>query len=164
MQFIALQVNAAIKASETKSVLLLLETMAGQGNTVGYTFQQLATIIKHTKEKKRIGVCFDTCHAFVAGYDFHSKSLYGAMWQNFDETIGLEKLKAFHINDSKKELGSRVDRHEEIGKGTIPINSFSLIMKDRKFHDIPKIIETPEGTNKIEHDKKNIEALRDLAK
>lgn len=163
LQFIAQQIDDAIKTSNTKKVLLLLETMAGQGNTVGYTFQQLATIIKHAKEKKRIGICFDTCHAFASGYDFHNKYLYEAMWQKFDQTIGLEKLKAFHINDSKKELGSKIDRHEEIGKGVIPISSFSLIMKDKKFYNIPKIIETPEGTNKTEFDRKNIQKLKTLA-
>lgn len=163
LQFVAEQIDTAIKTSETKNVLLLLETMAGQGNTIGYTFQQLATIIKHSEQKDRIGICFDTCHAFVAGYDFHNESLYKSMWQDFEKTIGLNKLKMFHMNDSKKELGSRVDRHEEIGKGTIPVNSFALILKDERFQNIPKIIETPEGSNKIEYDKKNIEALRKLA-
>lgn len=163
LQFIAEQIDLAINTSQTKHVSLLLETMAGQGNTLGYTFQQLASIIKYSEQKNRIGICFDTCHAFAAGYDFHNESLYHSMWQEFDKTIGLDKLKAFHINDSKKELGSRVDRHEDIGKGMIPVKAFTLILKDSRFQDIPKIIETPEGSDKIEHDKKNIEALRMLA-
>lgn len=163
LRFIAEKINVAIQASQTKHVGLLLETMAGQGNTVGHTFQQLASIINHCEQKERIGVCFDTCHAFAAGYDFHNESLYSSMWQEFDNTIGLSKLKAFHINDSKKNLGSKVDRHEDIGKGAIPKKSFSFILKDSRFQDIPKIIETPEGTNKIEHDRKNIEELKALS-
>lgn len=163
LQFIAQQIDVAIEKSHTKKVLLLLETMAGQGNTLGHTFQQLETIIKNASHADRIGICFDTCHAFAAGYNFDTPSTYNDMWQEFDNTIGLHKLKAFHINDSKKELNSRVDRHEEIGKGKIPTNSFSLILKDKRFQHIPKIIETPEGTNKTEHDRKNIRTLQELA-
>jgi len=162
LQFVAQQIDVAITTSKTHTVILLLETMAGQGKTIGHTFRQLATIIQHAHHKSRIGVCFDTCHAFVAGYDFHTPELYKKMWHEFDTTIGLEKLKAFHINDSKKELGSKVDRHEEIGLGKIPLSAFELILKDLKFKNIPKIIETPEGSNKVEHDKKNLEVLRKL--
>ena len=162
LRFVAQQIDFAMTASQTHHVALLLETMAGQGNTVGYTFAQLATIIKHVHHASRIGVCFDTCHAFVAGYDFHTPDLYKKMWQEFDITIGLEKLKAFHINDSKKEIGSKVDRHEDIGKGQIPLSAFKLLLNDKRFQKIPKVIETPEGEDKIEHDKKNIEKLREL--
>lgn len=163
LQFTAEQIDFAIKKSGTKNVELLLETMAGQGNTIGYNFQQLGSIIRNSQQADRIGVCFDTCHAFVSGYDFHSQPLYDAMWKEFDEEIGIHKLKAFHMNDSKKELGSKVDRHEEIGEGTIPISSFAFILKDKRFQGIPKIIETPEGTDKAANDRKNVEALRDLA-
>ena len=163
LEFIANRIDEAITISKTKKVFLLIETMAGQGKTIGYKFSQLATIIKNTNHKRRIGICFDTCHVFVAGYDFSTKSSYDSLWKEFDETIGIKKLKAFHINDSKKEFGSKIDRHENIGQGKIPINSFSLIMNDKRFADIPKIIETPEGLNKIENDKKNIEKLYDLA-
>lgn len=163
LEFIAHQLNKAITRSKTTHVMVLLETMAGQGNTVGQTFEQLATIIKHTEHKRRVGVCFDTCHAFVAGYDFSTPALYKAMWHEFDKTIGLHKLKAFHINDSKKDLESKIDRHEDIGKGKIPLEAFSLIMNDRQFADIPKIIETPKGDD-LQSDKKNIEKLKNLVK
>jgi len=92
---------------------ILLETMAGQGSQVGYTFEQLAQIIKFSKHKKRIGICFDTCHAFAAGYDFRTENSYNLMWEHFDKTIGINKLKAIHLNDSHKDLGSRVDRHAD---------------------------------------------------
>lgn len=161
--FISQNIDLAIDQSQTKSVMVLLEIMAGQGNTVGSTFEQLARIIQFSHEKRRIGICFDTCHAFVGGYEFHTPSSYKAMWKKFDTLIGLHKLKAFHINDSKKDLGSRVDRHEDIGKGKIPTDAFTLILKDKKFKDIPKIIETPKGEVDTISNKKNIEKLRNLA-
>ena len=122
---------------------ILLETMAGQGTGIGYTFEHLATIIKNSSFKKRLGICFDTCHAFVAGYDFTTEKAYDQMWQHFDKVVGIEKLKVIHLNDSKKELGSRVDRHTHIGKGSIGLKAFELLMNDPRFFDIPKILETP---------------------
>ena len=128
------------------STMILLETMAGQGSSTCYTFEQIKKIVQHSSNKRRIGVCFDTCHAFAAGYDFRTPEKYEKMWQKFDKIIGLSKLKALHINDSKKELGSRVDRHEHIGKGKIGTKGFSLIFNDERFFDIPKILETPAQT------------------
>jgi deoxyribonuclease-4 len=122
---------------------ILIETMAGQGSQVGYTFEQLAQIIKHSTHKNRIGVCFDTCHAFVAGYDFRTEKTYNAMWNDFDKTIGLNKLKAIHVNDSQKDLGSHIDRHADIGKGKIGLTAFGLLFNDPALFDIPKILETP---------------------
>ncbi|MGC2310779.1 MAG: deoxyribonuclease IV [Candidatus Babeliaceae bacterium] len=122
---------------------ILLENMAGQGTSIGYTFEQLATLIELIKPKSRIGICFDTCHAFASGYDFTTPEKYAAMWKQFDDIIGLKYLHAFHLNDSKKELGSRVDRHEDIGKGKLGIETFKLIINDKRFFDIPKVLETP---------------------
>jgi len=160
--FIADNINKALEKAGPKKVTLLLETMAGQGSTVGNTFEQLATILKHVKDHNNVGICFDTCHAFAAGYQFDTPELYKKMWDNFDKTIGINKLKAFHVNDSKKELGSKVDRHEDIGKGLIGQNAFKMIMRDNRFVNIPKIIETP-LENGLEDHKRNIDTLKEYA-
>lgn len=141
-------------------VVILLEIMAGQGSTVCYTFEQLAYILNNSAHKKKLGICFDTCHAFAAGYDFRTAQSYKAMWENFDAIIGLEYLKAIHLNDSKKELNSRVDRHEEIGKGHIGQTAFKLIMNDDRLFDVPKILETPKD-DLIDYEK-NMEFLKSL--
>ncbi|HLW72787.1 MAG TPA: deoxyribonuclease IV [Candidatus Babeliales bacterium] len=139
---------------------ILLETMAGQGTSVGYTFEHLAQIIKHSEHKKRLGVCFDTCHAFAAGYDFSTEKTYNLMWEQFDKIVGINKIKAFHINDSQKDLGSRVDRHTDIGKGKMGLKAFKLLFNDPTFFDIPKILETPK--NDLSDDKKNMDTLFSL--
>lgn len=139
---IATNLNKILKATPGKT-MLLLETMAGQGSTVCHTFETIAHIIKQSKYKHRLGVCFDTCHAFVAGYDFRTQKTYDAMWKEFDHIIGLNKLKVIHINDSKRELGSKVDRHAEIGKGKLGLQAFRLLCNDKRFFNIPKILETP---------------------
>lgn len=139
---------------------ILLETMAGQGSQVGYTFEQIAHIIKQSTHKKRIGVCFDTCHAFAAGYDFSTEKTYHSMWQDFDKIIGIEKLKAIHVNDSQKECGSRVDRHADIGKGKIGLKAFELIFNDPKLFDVPKILETPRA--ELADYRKNMDTIEEL--
>lgn len=128
------------------NTMLLLETMAGQGGSIGSQLEDIAYIRKHSQFKKRIGVCFDTCHAFVAGYDYTTPQKYEAVWNKFDDVIGLKHLKAIHLNDSKKELGSRVDRHACIGKGFIPIEAFKMLCNDPRFFDVPIILETPNET------------------
>lgn len=142
------------------NTMLLLETMAGQGTSVCYRFEDIATIIRLSKNSKKIGVCFDTCHAFAAGYDFRDPATYKAMWLQFDTIIGLEKLKAIHLNDSKKDLGTRVDRHENIGKGKIGLNAFRSIINDKKLASIPKILETPKTT--LDQDKLNMSVIQKL--
>lgn len=127
-------------------VKILLETMPGQGTQVCYKFDQIGYIFDHIKNKKRIGVCLDTCHIFAAGYDFSVKKGYEKVMQEFDKAIGFRRLKVFHINGSKKALGSRVDRHENVGKGKIGKEAFRLLFNDERFFDIPKILETPKGT------------------
>ena len=144
----------------TGNTMLLLETMAGQGSSLGTTFQELAFIREKITHKNKIGFCFDTCHAFAAGYDFTNKDLYKKMWQEFDTIAGIEHIKAFHINDSKKELNCHVDRHEDIGKGAIGLEAFKLIMNDDRFIDIPKILETPKDSP--EDDLRNLETLKKL--
>jgi deoxyribonuclease-4 len=142
LQRISENLNLILSKTTSKTVLLL-ENMAGQGSVVCYKFEQLKTVYDQIEFKNRVGYCFDTCHAFAAGYDFRTLATYEKMWQEFDQILGIDNLKAIHINDSKKELGSRVDRHEEIGKGQLGLETFSLLFNDERFYDIPKILETP---------------------
>lgn len=142
------------------STMILLETMAGQGTSVGNTFEQLALLRSLVEEKKRIGVCFDTCHAWAAGYDFSSPESYHELWKQFDKIIGLEYLKACHINDSLKPRGSKVDRHADIGKGTMGLSTFELIMNDKNLFYLPKILETP--SHELSQYAHNLSILRSL--
>jgi deoxyribonuclease-4 len=121
--------------------------MAGQGSSLCRTFEELGSVYKklHKQHKDKISICFDTCHAFAAGYDFRTQKTYDALWQKFDETIGLKALSVMHLNDSKKELGCHVDRHENIGKGMLGLEPFRLIMNDPVLQNVPKILETPPG-------------------
>ena len=138
-------INSVLDGDDGKA-MILLENMAGQGTNVGYKFEHLGYIIKNVKQPSRVGVCFDTCHAFAAGYDFRKEDGYEAMWKSFAKHVGLRKLKAIHVNDSKRECGSRVDRHEDIGKGKLGLSAFLLLFNDKRFFAIPKILETPKAT------------------
>ena len=140
--------------------MVLLETMAGQGSNLGYQFEHLAELYQQSTHKKRVGICLDTCHIFAAGYKFDTQEHYENIWNQFDNIIGLNLLKVIHLNDSKKELGSRVDRHEDIGKGKIGLESFKMIMNDKRFFDIPKIIETPKED--LNDDLRNMKTLVQL--
>lgn len=142
-------------------VMVLLEITAGQGSTIGSTFEELQAIIDQVKESDRLGVCFDTCHAFAAGYDISNKKGWLKTFREFNKIIGLDKLKVFHVNDSKKELGSRRDRHEHIGKGELGLEAFRLLMNDRRFKKIPKTLETPKGED-LKEDIENLNLLRSL--
>lgn len=142
-------------------VNILLETMAGQGSSIGHQFEQLAHIRSKVSHKKRIGVCLDTCHIFAAGYDFTTPAKYQAMIEAFDTIIGLEHLQAIHLNDSKKGCGARVDRHAHIGEGAIGLEAFKLLMNDPRLFAVPKILETPKEET-LEHDIKNLSVLRGL--
>ena len=155
IQQISNNLNKVLK--KNSDITILLETMAGQGTSIGHKFEQLAEIIKQSDFKKQLGVCFDTCHAFVAGYDFGTEKSYKKTWEQFDTIIGLGKLKAIHVNDSKKEIGSRVDRHTDIGKGKIGREAFKLLFNDQHFFDIPKILETPKDD--LTDDKRNLETI-----
>lgn len=127
----------------TSSTTLLLENMAGQGSTLCRSLEAIATIIAGIDDKKRIGTCLDTCHAFAAGYNFTTPTDYEKFWGQFNNTIGIKYLKAIHLNDSKRECGSHVDRHENIGKGQIGLEAFGLLMNDNHLATVPKILETP---------------------
>lgn len=143
--------------------MILLETTAGQGTNVGYTFKHLRAIIDGSSHPDRFGICYDTCHTFAAGYDITSEAGYKAVWEEFDRIIGIDRLQCFHINDSKKGLNCRVDRHEHIGQGAMGLSAFRFIMNDPRFVKIPKILETPKGDND-EMDEVNLKTLRDLVK
>lgn len=131
---------------KTEGVKAVIENTAGQGSNLGFTFDQIARIIAGVKDKSRVGVCIDPCHAFAAGYDLSTADGYEAMWKSFDEIIGLQYLSGMHINDSKKGLGSHIDRHESLGKGAIGSEFFSLMMNDPRLDNIPLILETPDDT------------------
>lgn len=141
--------------------LVLLETTAGQGTNLGRTFEELQIIISGSKYPDRFGVCFDTCHTFAAGYNTATPEGYVEVMTQFDRILGLQRLHCFHLNDSKKGLGSRVDRHEQIGQGALGLEPFRFIMNDQRFTAIPKILETPKGDND-EMDQVNLKVLRDL--
>ncbi len=139
----------------------VIETTAGQGTSLGYRFEQIRKLMDAVEERDRIAVCLDTCHVFAAGYDIATEKGYEDTFQEFDNTIGLNRLVAFHVNDSRRERGSRVDRHEHIGKGKIGLNGFKLLMNDERFQDVPKILETDKGPD-MKEDILNMNVLRGL--
>ncbi|NPA27829.1 MAG: deoxyribonuclease IV [Epsilonproteobacteria bacterium] len=139
---IAESINLAIEATKDSDVVLVIENTAGQGSNLGYKFEHLAYLIQKTENKDRIGVCIDTCHMFAAGYDIRTKEAYKKSWEEFDRVIGFKYLKGMHINDSKAKLGSRVDRHHNLGYGEIGIEFFKMLMRDKRFDNIPLILET----------------------
>jgi deoxyribonuclease IV len=140
---------------------ITLEITAGQGSCLGFRFEQIGAIIDATKHGERLRVCFDTAHAFAAGYDIRSQEGYERTFSEFDAAIGIKQLAAFHLNDSKKELNSRVDRHEHIGKGYIGVQAFRRLMNDRRFWGLPMCLETPKGPN-LKEDRMNLKLLRSL--
>ncbi len=163
LKIIAESLNLAHGKTKGFKVSSMLELTAGQGTALGYRFEHIAKIIELVDEPERMSTCIDTAHIFAAGYDIRSPKTYKEVIREFDEIIGLDKLKCFHMNDSKKELGSRVDRHEHIGKGFIGLEGFTNIMNDKKLSDIPKILETPKGKEQLE-DIENLEVLKSLMK
>ena len=142
LSLIAESVNIIL--GKTKGVTAVIENTAGQGSNLGYIFEQLAYIIDRVEDKSRVGVCIDTCHAFAAGYDIQSANGFRETFERFEETVGFRYLKGMHLNDSKKGLGSHVDRHDSLGKGDLGIETFRMIMHDPRFDDIPLILETPD--------------------
>jgi len=152
-------VHTVLPKTKTK---IALETTAGQGSCLGDRFEQIAHIIANVREPERLCVCLDTAHVFAAGYDIATETSTRKMFAEFDRTIGLEQLAALHLNDSKTPRGSRVDRHEHIGKGKVGLDAFRFIMRDRRFRRIPKVLETPKGKELLE-DVENMKTLRALA-
>ena len=153
--------NEVHQACPGYAVKVTLEITAGQGSNLGYRFEQIVKMFDASRESERLRVCFDTEHAFAAGYDIRTREGYERTFTEFDETIGIERLAAFHLNDSKKEFNSRVDRHEHIGKGHIGLDAFRLLMNDERFWGVPMCLETPKGLDLAE-DRENLALLRSL--
>ena len=138
MQLIATSINQVL--DQTRGVTAVIENTAGQGSHLGYTFEQIANMIDLVEDKSRVGVCIDTCHAFTAGYDLRSKEGFDSTFSHFEKVIGFEFLKGRHLNDSKKDLGTRVDRHANLGKGFLGIDPFKWIMSDSRLDRIPLVL------------------------
>ncbi len=144
-------------------VKIALETTAGQGTALGYRLEQIAQIMKSTEDASRLAFCLDTCHSFAAGYELRTEAGYERLFNEIEEITGMEKLKVIHLNDSKADCGSRIDRHENIGRGMIGERPFRWIMSDERLKDIPKIIETPGLGKDLEKDRENLDLLRRFA-
>ncbi|MFO7445536.1 MAG: deoxyribonuclease IV [Ignavibacteriaceae bacterium] len=163
IKLIAESLNIIHDKTKNCNVSSMLEATAGQGSAIGYRFEHLRSIIDLVKDKNRMSVCIDTAHIWAAGYDIKDPGNYEKVIKEFDDIIGLERLKCFHMNDSKKLLGSRVDRHDHIGKGMIGLEGFRNIMSDQRIAHVPKILETPKGKDQAE-DIENINTLLSLSK
>jgi deoxyribonuclease-4 len=144
-------------------VRVLLETTAGQGTCLGHRFEHLAQLFELCDYPERLGVCVDTCHIHAAGYDIRTPEGYAQVFQEFDRIVGLQHIHAFHVNDAKSEFGSRVDRHEHIGKGLIGLEAFRMLVNDERFQKTPMVLETPKGPEGLE-DIQNLALLRGLRK
>jgi deoxyribonuclease-4 len=163
IQRIAESLNLIHEQTAGYRVKSVLETTAGQGTAIGYRFEHLRQIIDLVEQRDRMAVCVDTCHIFAAGYDLATEAGYAQTFREFDSVIGLPRLVAFHVNDAKRERGSRIDRHEHIGKGMIGNAGFRMLMNDDRFKTIPKILETPKEPD-MKEDVENMRALRRLVK
>jgi deoxyribonuclease IV len=170
LRLIADAIRVAFKTRPRYKTMVLLEHTAGQGRTLGYRFEHLATVISHLRGSRRVGVCLDTCHLVASGYDITTEAGYRATFEQFDRVVGLDRLKAFHGNDSKRPCGSRVDRHEHIGQGCLGLEPFRRLLHDARFAGLPILIET-EKTRGAEKkgaivadplDVRNLETLRRL--
>ncbi len=144
-------------------VRILLENTAGQGSSLGHRFEQLASMLDRLRGAERVGICLDTCHTFAAGYDIRTEDGYRKTMNEFDRLIGVGRISVFHVNDCRKELGSRVDRHTHIGKGHIGLEAFRCLVNERRFSRVPKILETPKGED-LKEDKMNLATLRSLVR
>jgi deoxyribonuclease-4 len=158
---VARSIDRIHEAIPNHRVVTLLETAAGQGSCLGCSFQELGQILDAVDDKSRVGICIDTCHIFAAGYDIATPDGYARTMDELERHVGLDKVGAIHINDSKKPLGSRVDRHEHIGDGLIGLDAFRMLLNDRRFDGLPKLLETPKP---VEHesDRRNLTTLRSL--
>jgi deoxyribonuclease-4 len=161
---IAANLNKVLTELKGNIVTICLETTAGQGSNLGYTFEQIAYLIEKTEDKAHIGVCMDSCHVFAAGYGLADPADYKKTMKSFDDIVGLDKLRVLHLNDSKKGFGSKVDRHEHIGKGEIGLEGFRNIVNDKRLVKVPMVIETPKEEDELATDAQNLKILRGLVK
>jgi len=158
---IAEALNVTHERLPDAQVKITLETTAGQGTNLGYRFEQLAAMIEGTEARDRLTVCYDTCHTLAAGYDFRTPDGYAEVFKQFDDIIGLDRLTVFHFNDSKKDMGSRRDRHAHIGEGEVGLGGFRYILNDPRFQEIPMLLETPKSKD-MHEDVENLARLRAL--
>lgn len=159
---IAESLSIAHQKISHKRVIICLENTAGQGTSIGHNFEELIKIIELTDQSERLGICLDTCHLFAAGYDIKSANGYNKTFEEFEAIFGIHRLKVIHLNDTKNRLGSRVDRHEHIGKGFLGIKPFQWLLNDKRFNNIPMVIETPKEKDANEADRANLNLLRSL--
>ncbi len=152
-----------LKRTKGYRVQVVLETTAGQGTSLGHRFEQIAILLDQIGLPERTGVCLDTCHIFAAGYDIRTPDGYADVLGTFDQVVGLSRLKVIHLNDSKKDLGCRVDRHEHIGKGAIGLEAFRCLVTDPRLRGLPMILETPKDGDFVSADRRNLKTLRRLA-
>jgi len=165
LALVAASINEIHRRLPRIKAQIALEITAGQGSCLGSKLEQLAAIIRAAKKPAKLRVCVDTCHAFAAGYDLREPKGYRAFWGQFDELLGLDRLVAIHLNDSKRELGSRVDRHEHIGRGQLGAGAFRRLLKDKRFRHVPMYLETAKGLENGESlDVINLSVLRALAR
>lgn len=160
---VAASIDEVRASAPAPGVTLLLEIVAGQGTTLGRKFEELARIRSGVARRDLVQFCFDTCHAHAAGYDLTTEEGYEETFREFDAILGLESIRVFHLNDSKNERGSHVDRHEHIGRGKIGLGAFERLMRDPRFATVPKLLETPKGADGVVMDRKNLALLRRLA-
>ncbi len=153
--------DRAHEATAGYKTLTLIETTAGQGTALGYRFEQLQAMLGGVRAPERVGFCFDTCHVFAAGYDIRTPETYAATMADFDRLVGIERIKCFHFNDSKKGLGARVDRHDAIGTGMLGLTAFANLLNDARFAAVPMILETPKSED-MHEDVENLRVLRSL--
>ncbi|MFA5113867.1 MAG: deoxyribonuclease IV [Candidatus Margulisiibacteriota bacterium] len=158
---VAKNIKELLGQTKGYQVKIAVETTAGQGTNLGYKFEHLAEILDLVGEPARMGVCFDTCHAFAAGYELRTAEGYHSTWEQFAKTIGLDNLLAFHLNDSQSDLGTKKDRHEHIGKGKLGLEAFRLLMNDERFAQLPMVLETPKDPD-LQQDCENLKVLRGL--
>jgi deoxyribonuclease-4 len=160
---VAISIRELLKRTRGYQVQAVLETTAGQGTSLGHRFEQIAAILDQIGLPERTGVCLDTCHVFAAGYDIRTPDGYASVIREFDRTVGIANLKVIHLNDSKRGLGCRVDRHEHIGKGAIGLEAFRCLVTDPCLRGLPMIIETPKDNDFVSADSRNLRTLRRLA-
>jgi len=158
---VAAALDRALVDTARNGAGVLLEITAGQGSTLGARFEELGEMLRLTRHAERAGICFDTCHALAAGYEFRTEAAYAAMMSALDRAVGLNRLHGFHLNDSKGDLGSRKDRHEHIGKGCVGLEAFRFILNDRRFRELPMVLETEKGDDLAE-DRINLATLRSV--
>jgi deoxyribonuclease-4 len=159
LQRVAAAINRIHRNTPATQTMITLEVTAGQGSALAYKFEHFAAILQQVDEPERLGFCLDTCHLLAAGYDFRTRQGYAHMMEAWDDLIGIERIRVVHLNDSKKDLGSRVDRHEHIGQGYIGTQGFALLLNDRRLAGLPMILETPKEDNA---DVRNLATLRRL--